>query len=75
MVVLRIVSINCSDVLLHSDRNTSLFSSPHLNNVKKYFSTFFDACVPGLRLNKKSLLSYFEIRFTVALMTFFNLLR
>ena len=70
MVVLRIVSTNCSDVLLHSDRNRCLFSSPRLNNVKIYFSTFFDGCVPVLRLNKKSLLSCFEIEFTVALMTF-----
>ena len=75
MVILQIGSINFSDVLLHSDRNTSLFSSPHLNKVKRYFSTFFNACVSILMLNKKSLLICYVKGFTVALMTFFNLLR
>ena len=75
MVVLRIDSLSRSDVLLHSDTNTSLFASPHLNKVKRHFSTFFDPCVTVLMLNKKSLLSCFEKGFTVALMTFFNLLR
>ena len=70
MVVLRIGLINRSDVLLHSDTNTSLFSSPHLNKVKRYFSTSFDACVLVLMLNKKSLLTCFEKGFNVALMTF-----
>ena len=62
--------MNRSDVLLHSRTNTSLFSSPHLNKFKRYFSTSFDACVRVLMLNKKSL-SCFEKGFTVALMTFF----
>ena len=67
MVVLRIGSINHSDMLPHSDTNRSLFSSPHLNKVKSYFSTFFKAYVPVLMLNKKSLLSCFEKGFNVAL--------
>ena len=70
MVILRIGSINFSDVLLHSDTDTSLFSPPHLNKAKRYFSTFFDACVSILMLNKKYLLICFVKGFTVALMTF-----
>ena len=70
MIVLRIGLTNPSDVLLHSDTNTSFFSSPHLNNIKRYLSTSFNACVPVLMLNKKSLLSCFEKAFAVALMTF-----
>ena len=62
--------MNCSDVLLHSDTNTSLFSSPHLNKLKRYFSTFFDACLSILMLNKKPLLTCFEKGFTVGVMTF-----
>ena len=71
MVVLQIGSMNCSDVQLHSDTNTSLFSSPHLNKGKRCFCTFFDACLLILMSNKKSLLICFEKGFTVALMTFF----
>ena len=40
-VVLQKDWINCSDLLLQSDTNTSLFSCPHLIKVKWYFSTFF----------------------------------
>ena len=70
MVVLRIGSINHSDVLLHSDTKISLFCSPRLNQVKRYVSTFFKACVPVSMLNKKSFLSCFEKGFTAVLMTF-----
>ena len=45
MVVLQIGSMNYSDVQLHSDTNTSLFSSSHLNKSKHWFCTFFDACL------------------------------
>ena len=75
MDVLQIGSMNCLDVLLHSGTNKSLFSSTHFNNVKRYFFTYFDACVLILMLNKKSLLICYKKGFTIALMTFSSLLR
>ena len=75
MVVLWTGLVNRENVVLNSNANTSLFSSPHLSKVKRYFSNFFGGCVPVLMLNKKSLLSCFEKGFTLDLMTFSNLLR
>ena len=72
MVALQIGWINRSYVLLHLNKNTSLFSSPNLNKVKQYFSTFFDACVPILMLNKKSKL-FWKVIYRRFIMTFFNL--
>ena len=40
MVVLRIVWINRSNILLHSDTNTYLFSTSCLNRVEIYFPTY-----------------------------------
>ena len=66
--------MNHTDVLLHSDANTSLIFSPHLYKLKYIFNIFY-TCLPALMLNKKSLLNCFEKVLSLALMTFLNLLR
>ena len=45
MVVLWMGLVNRADVRLRSDTNTSLFSTPHLNKVKRFFQIFWCLCV------------------------------